>query len=133
MNVSMDKWLKEAKESENAKKVGMWLTHNGVVRATPKAVVRAENGKDAENQAEKTVAGMEFGYDKEKLQQVLEEGKNLTGVYYLRAELASGKLSVGDDIMFVLIGADTRPHAVDALNKIVGEIKANCVTEKEIL
>ena len=37
---SMDAWLKEAKEQESAPQVGMYLFHNGVVRRSPKALVR---------------------------------------------------------------------------------------------
>lgn len=125
MKVSIDEWLKTAKESENASRVGMWLTHNGVVRTSAKAEVR-------EGKASAPVKAMEFSYDNEKLQAILNKGKTLPGIYYLRAELATGRLLPGDDIMFVLIGADTRPHAVDALNEIVGEIKSTCVIEKEI-
>ena len=40
MKPSMDIWLKEAKESEHAGKIGMYLTHNGVVRETSRAEVR---------------------------------------------------------------------------------------------
>ncbi|MCF0112148.1 MAG: molybdopterin biosynthesis protein, partial [Erysipelotrichaceae bacterium] len=40
MKPSVDQWLKEAKESENADKIGMILVHNGVVRKTAKAKVR---------------------------------------------------------------------------------------------
>ena len=59
-------------------------------------------------------------------------GWQMDGVYYLKVELASGNLNVGDDIMYVLIGADTRPHAVAALEQIVGLIKETCVKEIEI-
>ena len=34
---SVDAWLKEAKNDENAGRIGMYLTHNGVVRSTAKA------------------------------------------------------------------------------------------------
>ena len=37
---SMDAWLKEAKAHESAEKIGMYLTHNGVVRKSAKAKVR---------------------------------------------------------------------------------------------
>ena len=37
---SMDEWLKEAKQDPKAAQCGMFLTHNGVVRITPKAQVR---------------------------------------------------------------------------------------------
>ena len=57
---SMDAWLKEAKQHESAKKIGMYLTHNGVVRESAKAKVR----QGAENT--RPVVGMEFSYDQEK-------------------------------------------------------------------
>ena len=56
----------------------------------------------------------------------------MEGIYYARVWLNRGELNVGDDIMLVLLGGDTRPHTVDALNALVGELKENCVTEKEI-
>ena len=37
----MDEWLREAKQHESAKDIGMYLTHNGTVRSTAKAKVRA--------------------------------------------------------------------------------------------
>ena len=37
---SIDTWLREAKADSLAPACGMYLTHNGVVRATPKAEVR---------------------------------------------------------------------------------------------
>ena len=37
---SMDAWLKEAKQSPDAGKVGMYLVHNGTVRETAKELVR---------------------------------------------------------------------------------------------
>jgi len=41
-------------------------------------------------------------------------------------------LTVGDDIMRVLIGGDIRPHVIDGLNELVGRIKNECVSEKEL-
>ena len=37
---SIDQWLREAKADPAAAQCGMFLTHNGVVRITPKAQVR---------------------------------------------------------------------------------------------
>ena len=34
----MDQWLAEAKQDPKAAQCGMFLTHNGVVRITPKAL-----------------------------------------------------------------------------------------------
>ena len=123
---SIDQWLKEAKMDVNADRIGMYLTHNGVVRKTAKSLVR-ENDIDA-----KDVKGMLFSYDKEKLEQIMDETKKLVGIYHVRAWLNEGKLEVGDDLMYVLIGGDIRTNVTDALDYIVGRIKAECVTEEEI-
>lgn len=122
---SMDTWLKEAKAHESAPKIGMYLTHNGVVRQSAKAKVR----QGAENTL--PVTGMYFSYDSEKVASVIAETYKLEGIYYIKVWLNEGELKVGDDIMYVLIGGDIRPHVVDALQYLVGRIKNECVTETE--
>lgn len=123
---SMDMWMKEAKAHESADKIGMYLTHNGIVRKSAKAKVRfgEENTKD--------VSGMLFSYNQEKVDQAVEETLQMDGIYYVKAWLNEGELHVGDDIMYVLIGGDIRPHVVDALQFLVGTLKNECVEEKEI-
>lgn len=122
---SMDEWLKEAKADPSAAKIGMYLTHNGVVRQTAKAMVRyGEENTQA-------VTGMYFAYDEAKVQSAIDETYKLDGVYYIKTWLNEGELTVGDDIMYVLIGGDIRPHVVDALQFLVGKIKNECVIEKE--
>lgn len=123
---SIDAWLKEAKEHESAPKIGMYLTHNGIVRQTAKAKVR--HGEENT----KPVIGMEFSYDSEKVEQIIEETYKLDGIFYIRVWLNQGQLKVGDDIMYVLIGGDIRPHVVDALQYLVGRIKNECVIETEV-
>ena len=123
---SMDAWLKEAKKDKDAGKIGMYLTHNGIVRESAKAKVR-EGAEDT-----KPVIGMEFSYDKEKVDAVIEETYKMPGIYYIKTWLAEGRLQVGDDIMYVLIGGDIRPHIVEALQYLVGRIKNECVVETEI-
>lgn len=123
---SIDEWMKEAKAAPNAGKIGMYLTHNGIVRETPKAKVR--NGEDTG----KTVTGMQFSYGKDKVASVIEETKKMEGIYYVRVWLNEGELHVGDDIMYVLIGGDIRPRVIDALQSLIGKIKSECVTETEL-
>lgn len=122
---SIDAWLKEAKQAPNAEKVGMYLVHNGTVRQTTKAKVRQgiEDGKD--------VVGMQFDYDAEKVEAAIAQTYQMEGIYYVKVWLNSGELDMGDDIMYVLIGGDIRPHVVDALQTLVGKIKTDCVTEIE--
>ncbi len=123
---SMDAWLREAKAALGSEGVGMYLTHNGVVRATARAQVR-------EGEERPPVRGMRFGYDEEKVAMAVEEAKRLPGIVYVRVWLNRGELSVGDDLMYVLIGGDIRPHVVSALESLVGTLKTKCVIEEELL
>lgn len=123
---SIDKWLKEAKSDPAASKVGMFLFHNGVVRQTPKTMVR--QGIDEGS----LVKGMEFSYDAVKVDEAIAETYKMDGIFYVKVWINEGKLEVGDDIMCILIGGDIRPHVVDALQFLIGKIKNECVTEIEI-
>ncbi|WP_461205654.1 molybdenum cofactor biosynthesis protein MoaE [Clostridium sp. DL1XJH146] len=122
---SMDQWLKEAKEDPKALQVGMYLVHNGVVRQTPKAKVRLgiEDGS--------IVNGMEFSFNQEKVDEAIKETYEMEGIYYIRLWFNEGMLEVGDDIMYILIGGDIRPHVIDALQYLVEKVKTKCVTEIE--
>ena len=123
---SMDAWLQAAEAHESAPKIGMYLTHNGIVRQTAKALVR--NG--AENT--QAVTGMEFSYDAAKVETVIADTYKMEGIYYIKVWLNEGTLDVGDDIMYVLIGGDIRPRVVDALQHLVGRVNNECVVEKEL-
>lgn len=74
---------------------------------------------------------MYFAYDREKVDGVIADTYKMEGIYYIKVWLNEGELSLGDDIMYVLIGGDIRPHVVDALQYLVGRIKNECVTETE--
>ena len=123
---SLDQWLQEAKDHASAPRIGMYLTHNGTVRQTAKAKVRfgEENTRE--------VTGMLFSYDQTKVDAVIADTYKMDGIYYIRVWLNDGELSVGDDIMYVLIGGDIRPRVVDALQYLVSRVKNECVVEKEI-
>lgn len=123
---SIDQWLAEAKEDPKAAQCGMFLTHNGVVRITPKRQVR----EGVEGLGD--VAQVDFSYDAVGVEAAVEEALTWPGVYYVRVWLNEGVLEVGQSIMYVLIGADIRPNCVDALQKLVDKIKNDLVVEKEI-
>jgi len=123
---SVDAWLKEAKAHESAPKIGMYLSHNGIVRQSAKAMVRYNE------EGTRPVVGMVFSYDEAKVNAVIEDTYKMEGIYYIRVWLNEGELETGDDIMYVLIGGDIRPHVVDALQYLVGRVKNECVVETEI-
>lgn len=123
---SIDAWLREAKQHESAPKIGMYLTHNGTVRQSARAKVRC-GAEDT-----KPVTGMRFSYRQEKVDGIIADTYKMDGIFYIRAWLNEGELDMGDDIMYVLIGGDIRPHVVDALQYLVGRIKNECVVETEL-
>lgn len=123
---SMDQWLAEAKADESASRCGMYLAHNGTVRELPKKLVR--EGVDDGTK----VTGMNFSYDVAAVDAAVEEALTWPGIEYVRVWLNEGTLSVGDDIMYVLIGGDIRPNVIDALQNLVGKIKNEMVQEVEI-
>ena len=122
---SVDAWLQEAKADPSAENIGMYLTHNGVVRRTAKAKVR-QGAEDT-----KPVTGLVFSYDQTAVEEAIAAAYQLPGIFFIRVWLAEGRLNVGDSIMLVLIGGDIRPHVVDCLQMLVGRIKSECVTETE--
>lgn len=123
---SMDEWLKEAEEDLSAPDIGMYLFHIGKVRRTERAYVRGNAPTSRE------VTAMCFSYDQKLVDEAIKETYRMAGIRYVRVWLASGELSVGDDIMRVLVGGDIRPHVIDALQYLVGRIKNDCINEEEL-
>ena len=122
---SLDQWLREAQGDPAADQCGMFLFHTGVVRSTPKAKVR--QGKDTD----RVVRAVDFSYDEAKLERALDRARQMPGIFYARAWLNTGTVPVGGELMLVLVGGDIRPHVIDALQNLMGEIKTSCVTERE--
>ncbi len=123
---SLDQWLREAKADPGAAGCGMYLMHNGTVRQTARARVRQGVQDTA------PVRGMLFGYDEQLVEKAVTQTRAMEGIGYVRVWLNEGELSLGDDIMLVLVGGDIRPHVVDALQYLVGRLKSECVSEREI-
>ena len=123
---SVDAWLREAKAAPGASGCGMYLVHNGTVRETARAKVRQGAAGTA------PVSGMSFHYDAQKVEQAVASAREMPGIGYVRVWLNEGELELGDDIMLVLIGGDIRPRVIDALQRLVGTIKNECVREEEL-
>ncbi len=123
---SADQWLAEAKADAAAADCGMFLLHNGVVRRSAKAKVRGGDANAAD------VTGMRFSYDRAAADAAIAETRRMEGISIVRVWMNEGELAVGDDIMYVLVGGDIRPHVVDALQHLVGRLKNDCVTETEL-
>lgn len=114
----IDSWIREIKTNPQIKSVGMILIHNGIVR---------ETSKDG-----KPVKGMILTYNKEKLEELIIEIKRKEGIVDVRVWINEGNLSIGDDIMKVLVAGRLRTDVFPALQELVGRIKKEVVNEEEI-
>ncbi|PKQ20315.1 MAG: molybdopterin converting factor [Actinobacteria bacterium HGW-Actinobacteria-6] len=115
---SLDAWLREIKSVGDIAGTGMYLVHNGVVRGT------SRDGRP--------VSGMILSVDRMRLAELLESARLMEGVTHVRAWVNEGELTIGDDIMYVLVAGDIRDHVFDALGALVRMIKTEVVAEEEL-
>jgi molybdopterin synthase catalytic subunit len=97
-------------------KAGMLLCHNGVVRST--------------SRDQRTVTGLQVHVDYKKLEAILEKNKHLPGIVDIRVKIFDNQvLTVGDDVMYLVVAGDIRENVIDALSKTLNAIKTT-VTQK---
>jgi len=97
-------------------RVGMILCHNGVVRGT------SRDGR--------RVSGLNITVDYEQLLEVIEKHKKRPGIIEILFKIAENrKLSVGDDIMLLVVAGDIRKNVIKVLSEAIDDIKST-VTKK---
>jgi molybdopterin synthase catalytic subunit len=111
-------WIDELKAKSPRDKLGMILIHNGIVRATSK------DGKP--------VQGMFLTFDESLLDNTIARFKEADGIVDIKVWINHGKLSIGDDIMLVLVAGRFRTDVFPVFQELIREIKNNVVTEKEM-
>lgn len=114
----INEWIKELKARKEIKDAGMILIHRGIVRGV--------------SRSGRPVRALKLSVDRKRLEEVLKEAKGWKGIVEVRAWVNEGVLSVSDDIMMVLVAGDIRENVFDALQKLVGLIKREVVTEQEL-
>ena len=98
--------------------MGMIASHLGVVRVTSLSGDR--------------VNAIEITFDPEVINKIADETKKMPGIVEVLIETApSGRLKVGDDIMAVVVGGDTREHVFPALIDTVDRIKKHGAKKQE--
>jgi len=115
---SVDEWLEDIKAQPGSAAIGMLLIHRGVVRGT--------------SRAGDPVGGMMLSADGRRLEEVLAEARTWPGVVAVRGWVNAGLLSVGDDIMTVLVAGDIRENVFAALQRLVSLVKTEVVSESEM-
>ena len=114
MNIS--KMMETIKRHPDFDKVGMVLCHNGVVRGT------SRDGRGVE--------GLSVSVDHRKLDQIVSEQKKRPGIADIRVEIAEDRdLTIGDDVMLLLVAGDIRENVIAVLMDTLNQIKTT-VTKK---
>ena len=116
--MDIDKMMQDIKSHPDFDTVGMVLCHNGVVRAT------SRDGRK--------VSGLQVAVDHEKLRRILAEQKQKPGIVDIRVEIAQDRdLSVGDDVMLLLVAGDIRENVIAVLSDTLNLIKSTVTTKTE--
>ena len=114
----IDEWVKEIKENCDSESLGMILVHNGIVRGT------AKDGK--------LVKGMKLSYDKDALESCVARLKNREGIAAIRVWINSGILSIGDNIMYLLVAGRFRTDVLPVLEDLLSTVKNEIMHEEEL-
>jgi molybdopterin synthase catalytic subunit len=109
--------IEEVKHRPDFIKVGMILTHTGIVRGS------SRDGKP--------VREIEVRADRKALDLVLAEMKNQPGIIEVLAEVRDGRLKVGEEIMNVVVAGDIRENVFPVLVDTVNRIKAEVTRKQE--
>ncbi len=98
-------------------KIGMILTHNGVVRAT------ARDGRP--------VSGLKVEVRQAVIDEIVAEQKARPGIVEILVEVASGELTIGDDLLLIAVAGDIRENVIPALSDTLNAIKARGTLKTE--
>ncbi|MBW1650810.1 MAG: molybdenum cofactor biosynthesis protein MoaE [Deltaproteobacteria bacterium] len=114
----MDNLIEKIKKCRDYNEAGMILCHNGVVRET------SRNGKK--------VSGLSVKVDSALLNQVMQKYKKYPGIIEILIEIKENqKLSVGDDLMKLVVAGDIRENVITALAGALNEIKKSVTSKTE--
>jgi len=117
--MNINKMIKSLQNGPEYSKMGMIASHLGVVRGT---------SLDGQR-----VTGIEVQVEPRTIQKIIDETKKMPGIFGVLVETSEGRLNIGDEIMAVAVGGDTREHVFPALVMAVDRIKAEATKKKELL
>lgn len=116
--MNADTLIAKIKNHPDYTQVGMILCHNGVVRGT------SRDGRP--------VTGLRVAVDRTRLKQVLAEQRSRPGIVDIQVELAADRdLSVGDDVMLLVVAGDIRENVIAVLSDTLNAIKSTVTAKTE--
>ena len=116
--MDLNRIVDRLKAHQDYTKMGMIAGHLGVVRG---------NSLEGGN-----VKAIEVTFDEDAISRVIGEIKKMPGIVEVVIETCGGRLEVGEEIMAVVVGGDTREHVFPALIAAVDRIKKEASNKREI-
>jgi molybdopterin synthase catalytic subunit len=115
-SVTMEQMIRKIKDHPDFSRAGMILAHNGIVRAT------SRDGRP--------VTGLEVAVDHGKLKEILHKERSRPGILDIQVHIRENtKLTVGEDVMFLVVAGDIRENVIQTLTDTLNQIKSR-VTSK---
>jgi molybdopterin synthase catalytic subunit len=116
--MTLSDMIQQIKQCPDCSHVGMILCHNGVVRST------SRNGRQ--------VTGLRVSVDYSALDTLIEKNKHLPGIVDIQVKIFDNQsLSVGDDVMYLVVAGDIRENVIHALSTTLNEIKTTITRKTE--
>jgi len=116
--MDMNEMINKIKQRQDYHKVGMILCHNGVVRGT------SRDGTP--------VSKIIVKADYDALDKILTEQKQKPGIIDILVEVQEGDLSVGDDIMIIVVAGDIRDNVIPVLTDTLNAVKKSVTSKTEL-
>ena len=78
------------------------------------------------------VTGLRVAVDRERLEQVLRQQRSHPGIVDIQVEIAADRdLSIGDDVMLLVVAGDIREHVIETLSDTLNAIKTTVTAKTE--
>ena len=118
MKMDIKQLFHKIKNHPDYEKAGMILCHNGIVRST------SRDGKP--------VTGLTVQVDHARLHSIIEEHKQDPGIIEILVEIQENqRLSVGEDVMVLLVAGDIRENVIHTLQSTLDAIKSTATQKTE--
>ena len=114
----VDDWICDVKSQPGSAAIGMILGRQGIERGS--------------SRSGEPLTGMSLSAGSTRFEEVLAEAGTWPGIFAVRGWVNEGELSVGDDIMWIVVAGDMREHVFEGLQRLASLIKTEVVTECEL-
>lgn len=117
-SLDLNRLMVQIKRHPNFDKAGMILVHNGVVRNS------SRDGRQT--------TGLRVGVDHTKLREIVADFKKRPGIIEILVEIAEDRdLTVGDDVMLLVVAGDIRENVIATLSAALDAIKSTVTLKTE--